>query len=283
VRRVLSSVLWLASMALIVLSLPTVPDQVAAWSPVLQWVNDAGLIRWVLPIAGWVGLAALAGSATYRSRRSRSLLNTMDDRLAGQIRAANRARMSMVSDRYAAIRDRPAHSHARSYFGPPDYEDETVSIYRREHMERIAELIDKAAHHGYATETDTTLAGNVRDLDDLWVLSSRADQIARRLVGQLPPIPQTLDAEIGTLLQIGRNVIRAINRGERADGLLRRPPKTAYQVLREWWNEAGHVLRFNATAAFDRLSPEPTRGSPSEDIEAFIARGLEELETLRAE
>jgi hypothetical protein len=43
---------------LTILSLPTVPDSVAAWGPVIAWVDESPT-RWLLPVLGWVGVAAV--------------------------------------------------------------------------------------------------------------------------------------------------------------------------------------------------------------------------------
>jgi hypothetical protein len=61
-------VLWgVISGALTILSFPSVPDNAAAWAPLLGSIDDDPL-RWALPTVGWIGVALLLVYLRWGSR-----------------------------------------------------------------------------------------------------------------------------------------------------------------------------------------------------------------------
>jgi len=67
-RFVFSLPVGLVCVALTLLTLPSVPENVAAWAGWLAWV-DASFWRYALPIAGWVGLGFLFAVRLYLGHR----------------------------------------------------------------------------------------------------------------------------------------------------------------------------------------------------------------------
>lgn len=67
-RRFLLALLAVVSAVLTVLSLPSAPEDVAAWSGVLAWVEGQPW-RYALPIIGWVGVISLVAWLLYHHHR----------------------------------------------------------------------------------------------------------------------------------------------------------------------------------------------------------------------
>jgi hypothetical protein len=215
---------------LTVLSLPSVPDEIAKWGPVLSAV-DSEPSRWLLPAIGWILLLLLAGGALggwVRPKRRRGHIEVGEIRS----RSISRGPVSVVSDR-------SDHSQ-REMLSGGSLRDAIHELSRREAQQRIEEELVSLVDEWKLVRGD---AFGEPDYGTFKLWADRTSEFIRRVFGETERQRFESDGPevLSTLRQSADLRIRALER-------LRDHPE-------DWQIQADGQELEEAIASRRRLSP----------------------------
>ncbi len=220
----LSGPVAVVCLLLTVLTVPGIPQSVAGWGAVFEWVAAAPA-RWALPVVGWAGLGTLVLVVLWRSRPARAPV------LAAEATSDERASLSpgdkcrlfadelsefAIDRRFRESRVRPFQPSMRGIIGAgmfdPDYErythekgledhnhwQETQRLYyKRFRLEGLG-LFDQLVVFGLASKDDRRMVAEPEFLDDI----DRAAELFREGADALAPTRDVESKPPGTALSV---------------------------------------------------------------------------------